>query len=390
MAGKIVGVFVADARADALGALVMGIAQVHRHGLGLGLLGVRERRVHRHRHAVGFGTFAHGDDGLRHGQPRLGHAHVLQRPKRRLGQQHRHGVGHAHILAGMHDHPPGDDSWVHPGIAHPGKPRQRGVAVRSPQGLAEGRQHVVIQRFVHLHHPGLYGLLRHPKGDMDGAVGLHGCGQHRQLQGVQRASGVAAGHPGDVSEGVVIDAHVLRAAATFRVAQRLADDPFDVFLCQPLKLKQAASADDGGRHGDHGVFRGGADEPYHPALDGGQYGIRLRLGPAMALVQQQIGGLAVELEPVLRGLQHLPHIRHTAGDGVELLKGRPGGLGDDGGQRGFAAARRAPEDGAGQPVGLDGAAQQPPRGDDVFLPDEFIQRARPHAIRQRRQRPGII
>ena len=59
---------------------------------------------------------------------------------------------------------------------------------------------------------------------------------------------------------------------------------------------------------------------------------------------------------------------------------------DDGGQRRFAASRRAVEDGGGHAVGLDGAPQEPTRPDDMPLTDKFIQRSRTHAVGQRAER----
>ena len=59
-------------------------------------------------------------------------------------------------------------------------------------------------------------------------------------------------------------------------------------------------------------------------------------------------------------------------------------MGDDGGQGGLAAARRAIEDGGGQPVDLDGAAQQPPGAHDMLLADKFVQGAGAHPIGQGR------
>ena len=59
-------------------------------------------------------------------------------------------------------------------------------------------------------------------------------------------------------------------------------------------------------------------------------------------------------------------------------------VGDDLRQRRLAGAGRPVEDEAAQLVGLDGAAQQPPRPDDVLLADVLVQRARAHARGQRR------
>ncbi len=54
-------------------------------------------------------------------------------------------------------------------------------------------------------------------------------------------------------------------------------------------------------------------------------------------------------------------------------------------ERGFARARRAPEDDRREKfVGLDGAPQELAFTDDVLLPDEFVERARANARRKRR------
>ena len=59
-------------------------------------------------------------------------------------------------------------------------------------------------------------------------------------------------------------------------------------------------------------------------------------------------------------------------------------VGDDLRQGGLAGAGRAPEDdGREQPVGLDGAAQELARADDVLLADVLVQGARAHAGGQR-------
>ena len=53
-------------------------------------------------------------------------------------------------------------------------------------------------------------------------------------------------------------------------------------------------------------------------------------------------------------------------------------------QRGFAAAGRAIKNAGRQPVRLHGAAQQPPRPQQMLLPIKLVQRARAHALGQRR------
>ena len=220
---------------------------------------------------------------------------------------------------------------------------------------------------------------------MNGAVRLHGRGEHRQLQGIQGAAHIPVGHLGDVLQRVVVDDHILIAVAVDRVCDGVEHRALDLLRRQGFKVEQTAAADDGGGHGDHRILRGGADEANHALLNGRQYGIRLGLGPAVAFVQQQIGALPVEAEPLLGLLDHLAHVRHAAGDGVELDKGGAGRLRDDGREGRLAAAGRAPEDGAGEPVGFDGPAQQLPLAQNLGLADELLQRPGAHAVGQGRK-----
>ena len=225
---------------------------------------------------------------------------------------------------------------------------------------------------------------------MDAAVRAHARCEHGQLERVEGAAHVAAGRLSDVAKRVRIDRNALFAVATFLVFDRAHDGLFNVALRERLELEQPAAAHDGGGHGDHGVFRGRADEAHDALLDGGEDGIGLRFRPAMALVEQKIGGLPVEPQPAFRVLERLAHLAHAAGDGVHAHEGRRCGMGDDRGQRGLAGARRAEEYGAGQPVGFDGAAQKPSLADDVLLSDEFVQRARPHPVGERRVVAGVL
>jgi len=63
----------------------------------------------------------------------------------------------------------------------------------------------------------------------------------------------------------------------------------------------------------------------------------------------------------------------------------PGGIGDELGERGLAGAGRTPQDdGREEFIGFGGRAQKFALRGDAFLPDKFLEGARPHARRQRR------
>ena len=66
------------------------------------------------------------------------------------------------------------------------------------------------------------------------------------------------------------------------------------------------------------------------------------------------------------------------------MKSRLGDAGDDLGQRGLAHARRAPEDDRAGIVALDLQPQRLAGPEHVLLADELVERARAHAVGQRR------
>ena len=221
------------------------------------------------------------------------------------------------------------------------------------------------------------------QGDMDASV-LGGGGEHRQFDGVQGGAHVAVCDAGDMAQGVFVRPDVQLAKAPFPVRDGAAQGLFHIFLGQRLKSEHPAPAHDGGGHGNHGVFGGGADKADQAAFHGGQDGIGLGLAPAVTFVQQKIGGLAIQGPPVRRLFQFLPHVRNAAGHSVQLDESGVGLPGDDARQGGFAAARRAVKNAGGETVRLDGPPQQPPGAHDMLLPEKLVQRPGTHPVRQGR------
>jgi hypothetical protein len=99
---------------------------------------------------------------------------------------------------------------------------------------------------------------------------------------------------------------------------------------------------------------------------------------AMDFVHEEDGALAELAAAFLGRGNRRADIGHPGQHRVDRDKMRPRGIGDDARQCGLAGAGGAVEDDRGELIGLDGAAQQPPRPYDVLLTDELVQRARPH------------
>ena len=67
------------------------------------------------------------DRGLAEVELCLGQADVLQRMRGGDRHHQRLRIGHADVLAGEDDHPPGDEPGVLAGLEHPGQPVDRGL-----------------------------------------------------------------------------------------------------------------------------------------------------------------------------------------------------------------------------------------------------------------------
>ena len=128
--------------------------------------------------------------------------------------------------------------------------------VRAAQALAESGEHVIVKRLVALQHRLLNGFFGDRQRNADISLPVGRRGQRGQLQRVEGGAQVAVGDAGDMQQRVVIrpDAHARQPALAVR--KRRAQPPEHVFERQGIELKQAAAADNGGRHGNHRVFGG--------------------------------------------------------------------------------------------------------------------------------------
>ena len=102
----------------------------------------------------------------------------------------------------------------------------------------------------------------------------------------------------------------------------------------------------------------------------------------MNLVYEQHGPRGgVEPLPVLGGGNNAPDVRDGAFHAAQPLELRPRGPGDHLGEARLAHTRRPVEQRGIEPVGVDGAAQQLARREQVRLSDVLVQRAGSHPSR---------
>ena len=223
--------------------------------------------------------------------------------------------------------PAADYPRVYARVYEPGEPRYCSIAVPAPKALAEGGEHIVKLLIVAVYKLLLYAfggdILRY----VYNAVPVRLGGEYGQLYGVKSRPHVAVGYAGDVVVRPFVYLRIIVAHAPFLIGHGDLDALLYVLLGQRVKLKGAAAGNDSPRHGDHGVFRGGAYEFYYPALQSRQYAVALGLAPAVAFIEQEVRLPAVKPEVILRRRYHLAHVLYAGGHRVKLYELRACGVG---------------------------------------------------------------
>ena len=175
------------------------------------------------------------------------------------------------------------------------------------------------------------------------------------------------------------------AVAQLRIAQGPHQQLAQVMGLQRLQAEQARAAHQRLVHLEERVLRGGADQGDGAVLDPRQQSVLLGGVEAVHLVDEQQAAQSVLLQPPLGRLHLGAQVLHAGEHGVEAAEVGAGAGGDDPGQGRLPHPGRPMQDQVADPIGGDGAAQQPARPEDLLLPLELIERARPQSIRQRCQ-----
>src|SRR5262249_26309794 len=112
-------------------------------------------------------------------------------------------------------------------------------------------------------------------------------------------------------------------------------------------------------------------------------GVLLRLVEPMDLVDEEDGPPTAAAELRLRVVDDVPQILHALEDRGERDGVRPARGSEEMGEGGLAASGRTPEDQRLDLAALDHVAQHASRPEEMLLPDELVDRPRPHPLRER-------
>ena len=215
----------------------------------------------------------------------------------------------------------------------------------------------------------------------------------RHFQRVVGAAAVAAGVAGHQLQRVVIRGDFHCAEAALLVLKRLAQQLRNRLVAQRLQYIHAAARKQCGDDFKRWILRGRANQPDRAPLHVRQKRILLRLVEAVNFVHEQ-NRARVHLRGLLGSGHHLLNLLDAAHHRGKLNKVGLRGLGNNLGQRGFAHARRAPENHRPQLAApcrfaLNLHPQRLARPQQMLLPAILLQRARPHTLGQRCSRPSV-
>jgi hypothetical protein len=210
----------------------------------------------------------------------------------------------------------------------------------------------------------------------------------RDFEERQSAPHVAVRGFGHQHQRIVIDLQAQRAQAPVVVGQCPLECHHDVVGADRVHHVHAAARQQRRIQFERRVLGGGADEHDHTALDVWQERILLGLVEAVHLVHEQHAAPALRVQ-AFRFRKRLAHVGEPREHRRDRLEMRVGVLRDQQRQRGLAATRRTPQHHRMHAAGFERTPERRAGTEQPILPDDFIQRARPHPLGQRLQRIGF-
>ena len=270
MLGVGVGVAVAHPITEGV-AIPVGIAQVGGHLLALGLPH-GFHRIEEAQAAVALLGAGQVKGGVGEGVEALRQPDPVEGGGAGLHHHHGLGVGQAHVLAGGDQHAAEDEAGVFAGFHHPRQPEEGGIGIGAPQRFDEGadRVEVGIPLFVVEHGSLLDRFLGDRQVDLDHPAAVGRACFHCQLQGIEQAAGIAAGHIEQVVGRIGTDRHLPLAVAVLRVGQGPLQQAAQILRFEGLEPEQPRAAHQGLIHLKEGVFGGGTDQAHGAVLHPGQ------------------------------------------------------------------------------------------------------------------------
>jgi hypothetical protein len=201
---------------------------------------------------------------------------------------------------------------------------------------------------------------------------------------------VAVGRCRQEVERLAGDVRVVRAQAALVVGQGALQYQAQLRRVERLQHHDPAAGQERRVDLERRVLGGGADQHHVARLDVREQRVLLRLVVAVDLVDEHDGASLLALAPYLGVAQHLAQLLDAREHGAHRLEVVARAPADHVGERRLARAGRAPQDHRALGVGLDRPLQRLARRQDVLLAQHLLERARPHAVGERRVGPHAV
>jgi len=383
-----VRVFVAFAVTDIFHESGDGVAKVERDGIGFGFVDIVEDLAIGGVDSVGFWSEGKIDDGLREGQVAFGRAEKIESIACSEGEGEGAGFGEADIFTGHADDASREIEAIFTAFDHADEPVESGVGIGVAHGLVECGDEVVVlfARFIIAEELALEDIFEEFARDAadagrtarGGAIGgLSAAGA--EFEGVVGDAGVAIGIGGDAEKDVVGGIEMSVTKAAFGISKGAVEEIDDLRGGESIENVDLGAGEERRDDLEGRIFGGGANEEDVAGFDVGEEGVLLGFVEAVNFINEDdgaLGGAGFAL-----GLSHdLFDFLDAAEDGAEGDEFAARNAGDDTGESGFAAARRAPEKHGAEIIGFDLQAKRFAGAEELFLADEFVESAGSHAF----------
>ena len=255
------------------------------------------------------------------------------------------------------------------------------VRVGAAHGLLVGRNDVVVVVALPVvAHGGAAGdLPDHVQSNALFSV-FHRCCRDCKVQTAQRLAQIAPGAFGQIGTGVLVHAH-RHLLPLGKALHGVAHPALHIRCGKGLELKHSAAGKQGIIDVKIGVLGGGSNQGDAAVLDALQKALLLLFVQVLDLVQiQQNAARRCQRADIL---EHRLDIPCAAGGAVELVQGHAAVLGNDTCHRGLSGTGGTVKDHVGNAPALDGAAEHPPRCQQMLLPAHIRQRFGTQALRKR-------
>src|SRR5215469_2339121 len=200
-----------------------------------------------------------------------------------------------------------------------------------------------------------------------------------EFEGVVGGAGVAVGERGDAKEDVFGDFDRFVAEAAVLVSEGAAEQVDDLRRGERFEDVHLGAGEKRGDDFKGGIFGGRTNESDMAGFDVRKKGILLGFVEAMDLVDEDDGAVA-GARLVFGGGHDVLDFLDASKDRTERDEICVRDASDEARERSFATAGRSPEEHRADVVAFDLQAQRLSWTEKLFLPDELVELARPHAF----------